>query len=189
MRKLKLQLQMTVDGFAAGPNGENDWVFVPGAQDPAALQSTTDIAASCDTILAGSKLMGGFLGHWENVADNQPDSPWNPFAKLMVSHRKIIFSRNPETTVPGRNIEMENGDLATVVNQLKSQPGKDLLVYGGIGFVSSLISLNLIDEYYLVINPVVIGSGLSVFKERKTLKLESTTAYTNGKILSKYLPV
>lgn len=189
MRKLKLQMQITVDGFVAGPNGENDWVFIPGKQDPAALQFTTDLAAGCDTILAGSKLMHGWIDHWQNVLDNQPDSPWRAFAQLMVGHRKIIFSRNADTKIPGPNIEMENGDLATVVNALKNQPGKDLLAYGGVDFVRSLISLNLIDEYYMVVNPVAIGSGLTIFRDRKVLQLESSVAYTNGKVLNKYLPV
>ncbi len=188
MRKLILQMQMTIDGFVAGPNGENDWVFLPGKQDPAALQFTIDMAASCDTLLGGRKLAHGFVEHWENIYNNQPDSPWHPFAQHMVNHRKIIFSKT-ETSLPGRNLEVENGDLATVVQELKNQPGKDMLVYGGVGFVCSLVSLNLIDEYYFVVNPVAIGSGLSIFTGRKIMKLESSVAYTNGKVLNKYLPV
>jgi len=188
MRKLKLQMQITLDGFVAGPNGENDWVFLPGKQDPAAFQFLIDMADSCDTILLGRKLPGEFVGHWENVLDHQPDSPWHPFAQRMVSHRKIAFSRTV-TSMPGRNIEVENGDLATAVQALKEQPGKDILVYGGVGFVSSLVSLNLIDEYYFIVNPIAIGAGLSIFKERKIMKLESSVTYTNGKVLNKYVPV
>jgi len=109
-------------------------------------------------------------------------------AQLIANHRKIAFSSS-ETTLPGRNLEVENGDLATVVQALKEQPGKDILVYGGVDFVSSLISHNLVDEYYLIVNPVAIGAGLSIFKERKTLKLESSVAYKSGKVLNKYLPV
>ncbi len=193
MRKLKLQVQMTIDGFVAGPNGENDWVVIPGKQDPEALQQIisfgVELADSCDTFLLGRKLAAaGFFTHWENVADNQPENPWNPLAQLIVNHRKIAFSGS-ETTLPGRNLEVENGDLATVVQSLKNQPGKDILVYGGAGFVSSLVSLNLIDEYYIITNPVAIGTGLSIFKERKILNLESTIAYKHGKVLNKYLPV
>jgi dihydrofolate reductase len=188
MRKLKLQIQITLDGFVAGPNGENDWVFLPGKQDPSALLKVIEIAAGCDTILLGRKMTAEFCAHWENVVDNQPDSPWHPLAQLMVNHRKIAFSRT-ETTIPGRNLEVENGDLATAVNELKNQPGKDLLVYGGAGFVSSLISLNLIDEYYMNVNPVAIGSGMTIFKEKKILELESSIAFKNGKVLNKYVPV
>jgi dihydrofolate reductase len=193
MRKLKLQMQMTVDGFVAGPNGEQDWVFASGKKDPEALQQIVDfsveLAASCDTILLGRKLShAGFIDYWQNVGENQPENPWNPFGKLMVSLRKIAFSRT-ETAIAGHNVEVENGDLATVVQALKNQPGKDLLVYGGVNFVSSLVSLNLIDEYYLIVNPIAIGSGLSIFNERKVLELESSNAFKHGKILNKYVPV
>lgn len=180
---------MTIDGFVAGPNGENDWVFVPGKQDPAALQATIDVAASCDTILGGRKLVeGGFAGHWENVFDNQPDNPWHPFAKLMVEHRKIIFSRTG-ASISARNSDVETRDLATVVKELKAQPGKDILVYGGVEFVRSLVELDVIDEYYFIVNPIAIASGLTIFKERKVMTLESSVAYTNGKLMNKYLPV
>jgi len=193
MRKLKLQMQTTLDGFVAGPNGENDWVVIPGKPNPEALQQVitfgVELAASCDTILLGRKLGGAeFIGYWENVAKTQPENPWHPFAELMASHRKIAFSRT-ETSLPDPNIDVENGDLATVVQALKNQPGKDIIVYGGVEFVSSLISLNLIDEYYLIVNPIAIGAGLSIFKERKVLELESSVAFKSGKIGNKYVPV
>ena len=188
MRKLKLQMQITIDGFVAGPNGENDWVFLSQKPDAAAFQFLVDMADSCDTILMGRKLPREFVSHWESVVDNQPGDPWYHFAKRMVDHRKIAFSRTV-TTIPGRNLEVENGDLATVVRALKSQSGKDMLVYGGVEFVSSLVSLNLIDEYYFIINPVAIGAGHSIFKDRKILNFESSICYENGKVLIKYLPM
>lgn len=189
MRKVKLQMQMTIDGFVAGPNGENDWVFLPGKQDPAALQSTIDLAASCDTVLGGRKLVqGGFAGYWEDVFNNQPESIWHPYAKLMVEHRKIIFSHTG-AQIAGTNLEVETRDLATVVNELKNQPGKDIIVYGGAEFASSLVEQDLVDEYYFIINPIAIGNGLSIFKERKVMKLDSSVAYTHGKVMNKYVPV
>jgi dihydrofolate reductase len=107
-------------------------------------------------------------------------------AKLMVDIPKVVFSKT-ETSIKGRNLKVENGDLATAVNALKNQPGKDMIVYGGAGFVSSLISLDLVDEYYLIVNPVAIGSGMPIFKDQKVLTLESSTAYKNGKVLNKYV--
>jgi len=187
MRKLKLQVQITIDGFVAGPNGEQDWVWISGP-DEAGFRKVIELADSCDTILLGRKMTPDFITHWENMVDNMPDNPAYPLAQLMVNMRKIVFSRT-ETAITGRNLEVENGDLATAVQALKSQPGKDIIVYGGASFVSSLISLNLIDEYYMVVNPVAIGAGLSIFKERKILKLESSIAFKHGKVLNKYLPV
>ena len=193
MRKLKLQMQITIDGFAAGPNGEQDWAFIAGKGDPKALQQIIEmgieIAGGCDTFLLGRKLaQSGFIEHWKNIADNQPDSPWNPFAQRIADLRKIAFSRT-ETAIPGHNLEVENGNPVTVVKALKNQPGKDILVYGGVDFVSSLIRHNLIDEYYLLLNPVALGSGLGIFHEKKVLELESSTTFVHGKVLNKYLPV
>lgn len=187
MRKLKLQVQMTIDGFVAGPEGQLDWMWIPGEQDTSVFQQVIELANSCDTILLGRKMTREFVDYWENVADNQPDSPEHSFAQQMVNMRKIVFSRT-ETAINGRNVEVENGDLAAAVQALKNAPGKDIIVYGGADFVSSLISQNLIDEYFIFSNPIAIGKGLSIFKERKLLKLESSISYKNGKLLNKYLP-
>jgi dihydrofolate reductase len=186
MRKLKLQVQMSIDGFVAGPNGEGDFIWIAGP-DAASIQKVFETADSSDTILLGRNMIPDFVKHWEEMVDNQTESPWLPLAKLMVNHRKIVFSRN-QTNITGRNLEVENGDLVTAVNALKQQPGKDILVYGGAAFVSSLIRENLIDEYHLILNPVALGSGLSIFKEKKVLKLESSITFNNGKIWNKYLP-
>lgn len=186
MRKLKLQVQMTIDGFVAGPNGELDWMWIAG-KDENSFRDVINLADSCDTILLGRKMTREFVDYWEKVVDTQPDSPEQPLAQLMVNLRKVVFSRT-QTSIKGRNLEVENGDLATAVQALKKEPGKDIMVYGGAHFVSALISLNLIDEYYIFRTPVAIGSGLSIFTGRKILKLESTTKYKNGKTLEKYLP-
>ena len=179
---------MTIDGFVAGPEGELDWMWIPGERDESMFQRVIELADSCDTILLGRGMTREFIDHWENVVDNQPDSPELGLAQRMVNMRKIAFSRT-QTAIKGRNLEVENGDLAATVQALKKEPGKDIMVYGGANFVSSLISQNLIDEYFIFRNPVAIGNGLSIFKEQKLLKLDSSTTYKNGKIVNKYLPV
>jgi len=187
MRKLKLQIQMTVDGFVAGPEGQLDWMWLSKQRDDAVFQKAIELADTCDTILMGRKMTRGFIDYWENVVDNQPNSVEQPLAQRMVNMPKIAFSRT-QTSIPGRNLKVENGDLATTIQALKKAPGKDIMVYGGADFASSLISLNLIDEYYIFINPVAIGKGLSIFKEQKILNLESSITYKSGKVLNKYVP-
>jgi dihydrofolate reductase len=188
MRKLKLQVNISLDGYVARLDGRGDWVFINGIKDDASFQRVIDLAESCDTILMGRKMTREFIDYWENVVDNQPDSPesFRHLAQLMVNTHKIVFSRT-QTDIKGRNLKVENGDLATVVQALKNEPGKDIMVYGGASFVSSLISLDLIDEYYIIVNPVAIGSGMPIFKEQKLLTLESSTAYKNGKVINKYV--
>lgn len=186
MRKLKLQVQMTLDGFVAGPEGQLDWIWV-GKQDEAVGQKVIELADSCDTILLGRKMTRGFIDYWENVVDNQPDSPEQPLAQRMVSMRKIVFSRT-QTSINGRNLEVENGDAVAAIQALKKTPGKDIIVYGGASFVNSLINDNLIDEYYIFRHPVAIGKGLAIFNDMKILTFESSIIYKSGQILHKYLP-
>lgn len=178
---------MTIDGFVAGPEGQLDWMWASGVPDEAGLQKVIEFANRCDIILLGRKMTPEFITHWENVVDKLPDSPEQPLAQRMVNMQKIVFSR-AGTNIKGRNLEVENGDLATAVNALKNQEGKDLLVYGGADFVSSLISLDLIDEYNIVKNPVAIGKGMSIFTGTKLLTLESSTTYRSGKVWNTYIP-
>jgi len=179
---------MTIDGFIAGPDGELDWMWTAGERDESITRDIIELADSCDTILLGRKMTREFIDHWENVVDNQPDSPEHPLAQRMVNMRKIVFSRT-QTAIKGRNLKVESGDLAAAVQALKKEPGRDIIVYGGANFVSSLISRNLIDEYFIFRNPVALGSGLSIFKDKKLLKLDSSTPYKTGKVLNKYLPL
>jgi dihydrofolate reductase len=87
-----------------------------------------------------------------------------------------------------QNVRVENGDLATAVKQLKSAPGKDIVVYGGATFVSSLIEHGLIDELNFFVNPVAIGTGMRVFKGKTPLKLAASTPYASGIVVNSYLP-
>lgn len=185
MRKLKLQIQITLDGFVAGPNGELDWM-APDS-DPSFKTQVSDPADSCDTILMGRKMTPGFIKYWENVVDNEPESPEQALAQKMVNMRKVVFSRTL-TTVNGRNVEVENGNVGSTVKRMKEEEGKDMIVYGGAAFVSSLIGLDLIDEYYIFINPIGIGNGLSIFNHQKRLKLVESIAMGNGVVCNKYIP-
>ena len=103
MRKLKLQIQMTIDGFVAGPNGEVDWMWISGERDESMFQRVIELANSCDTILLGRKMTPEFIDYWENVVDNRPGSPELGLAQRMVNMRKIVFSRT-QTSIRGRNL-------------------------------------------------------------------------------------
>jgi dihydrofolate reductase len=184
MRKLKLQMQITVDGFVAGPEGQLDWMTWDMDTDLIAfINRLTD---SSDTILLGRKMTDGFVKYWEQVV-TKPESPEYAFGRKMVDMPKIVFSRTLKK-VEGRNVSVEGGALADAVDRLKKQPGKDLVVYGGAGFVSSLIENGLIDEMNFFVNPVAIGAGLRVFGGRKPLKLASSKAYACGIVVNTYQP-
>jgi len=183
MRKLKLQMQMSADGFVAGPEGQLDWMSME--MDPKQLQFLQELTESMDTILLGRKMTGGFTTYWENVVNTQPESPEYPYAKIFVDTPKIVFSKTIKT-VDGKNAEVENGDLVESVNKLKTKEGKDMIVYGGANFVSELIKNNLVDEFNFFISPIAIGKGLRIFNDRFKLKLVNSTAFTNGVVLNQY---
>src|SRR5689334_5188789 len=156
MRKLKLQMQITVDGFVAGPEGQLDWMT--WEMDEKLIAFINHLTDTSDTILMGRKMTPGFVNYWESV---KSDSPEFEFARKMIDIPKIVFSRTVRH-MDGRNVSVENGPLAEAVNRLKSQPGKDMVVYGGATFVSSLIEGDLIDELNLFVNPIAIGEGLRI---------------------------
>src|SRR5918994_15376 len=148
-RKLRLQVQMSVDGCIAGPNGEMDWMV--GLLDDEALKYVSKITESVDTILLGRKMTDVFISTWLNVM-NKPDDRWYAFAKTLNKSEWI-------------NTDIATGDLIEEVSKIKSQNGRDIVVYGGASFDSSLIKEKLIDEFYLFINPVAIGNGMTIFKD------------------------
>jgi dihydrofolate reductase len=147
--------------------------------------STLD-APTSDTILLGRKMTDGFIKYWEHVV-TQEDSREHAFAQKMVGLPKVVFSKTLHH-IEGKNVRVENGDMADAVKQLKGRPGKDIIVYGGATFVSSLIEHGLIDELNFFVNPVAIGSGMRVFKGKKPLKLANSTAYPSGIVVNSYLP-
>ena len=183
MRKLKLQMQISVDGFVAGPEGKLDWMT--WTWDNQLNEFVSDLTKSVDTILMGRKMADSFMRHWEAAVDN-PEDPSQPFAKLMVDYPKIIFSKSNQVVI-GRNAAMAARPLVEEVNKLKQQLGQDIVVYGGAGFVTSLIENNLIDELNLFINPTAIGEGLSIFSGKVPLQLDSSVKYDCGIVVNKYV--
>ena len=182
MKKLKLQVQMSVDGFVAGPEGQLDWMTF--AMDEKLLAFINQLTDTSDTILLGRKMTEGFVTYWEGVA---PNSPEYEFAKKMVGMPKVVFSRTARK-IEGKNVRVESGPLVDAVNRLKGQPGKDIVVYGGASFVSSLIENRLIDELNSFVNPVAIANGLRIFSQRTPLRLIKSVGYSSGIVVNTYKP-
>ncbi len=184
MRKLKLQMQISVDGYVAGPNGELDWM----TRSADGHQFVNNLIDSSDTILLGRKMTDGFVNYWENVVNNQPDSPEYPFAKKMVDTPKVVFSKTLDAS-KWNNTTLAKGDLAEEIANLKNQHGKDILVYGGAGFVSSLIKGGHIDEYNLFVNPILINKGMRIFDladKRQKLSLLDAKTFKSGITVLRY---
>jgi dihydrofolate reductase len=113
MRKLKLQVEISVDGCIAGPNNEMDWLIC----NDDCMKYIDDIAESVDTILMGRKMVDDFISHWSSRM-NKLDDPWNAFAKKMVETPKIVFTKTL-TKSNWINTEIAKGDLKRRNYQVK----------------------------------------------------------------------
>ena len=188
MRKLKLQMQMTLDGFVARPNGQLDWM-ISGQLHGEVGNLVNELIDSSDTILMGRKMTDEFVSYWTKAVEN-PESPKYAFAKKMFDTPKIVFTKTLNES-PWANTVLAKGDIVEEVNRLKNQTGKDILVYGGAGFVSSLIKENLIDEYNFFFNPTATGRGMTIFgkleDKSSSLKLSHSQAYSCGIVVNSYL--
>ena len=186
MRKLKLHVGMSIDGCIAGPNNEMDWIDL--TWDEKLREYEDKLHEPVDTILMGRKMTNEFIATWSNFV-KKPDDSWYAFAKKMIETPKIVFTKSL-TKSEWPNTEIATGDLNEEITKLKSQKGGgDIIVYGGASFDSSLIKENLIDEYYLFINPVAIGNGKTIFKDLKEIRklsLVESVTFDSGTVLLHY---
>lgn len=185
MKRLKLQVQMSIDGFVSGPNGELEWMtwnwddklknFVTGLNEPV------------DTILLGKNMTDGFIEHWKKVKENK-DNPEHWAGVKFTDTPKVVFTKTLSES-KWENTTLAKGELKDEVNRLKSQPGSSLMVYGGAGFVSSLIKEDLIDDFYLFINPTALGNGKRIFDDitgNMQLKLVDSLKFDCGIVVNHY---
>lgn len=179
MRKIVLLLHTSLDGFAAGPAGEMDWIKL----DDAMFDFVHGLTDQADTALYGRVTYQLMDGYWPNAAgkpnatkhDREHSAWYNKVEKVVVS----------ETLQPSaeKKLNVIAGDLKGNIEKLKSQPGKDIMMLGSPGVVRELMELNLIDDYWLFVNPVVLGAGLSIFAKdipRLPLELVDMKKYDSG---------
>lgn len=186
MRKLILQMQISVDGYVAGPNGEMDWMAWGWGDDIKAYVSK--LHENVDTIAIGRKLAEGFIPHW--TAALQTPEGNDEFSRKMVGTPKVVFSKTL-TESSWDNTTVATGELVDEIRKLKAAAGGDIIAYGGAGFASSLIKAGLVDDYRLFMNPTAIGKGMPIFKlldDKLSLKLVKSQAFEVGIVALNYVP-
>jgi len=184
MRKIKLQMQISVNGYVAGKNGEMDWMT--WAWDDSIKNYVSGITRDVDTIVLSRKVAEGFIPHWAALTEGNSEEA--EFAKKMTFTKKVVFSKTL-TTSPWENTQIAGGDLGAEITKLKSEPGKDIIVYGGAELISGLLKENLLDELHLFINPVAVGMGKTIFNQLETpmkLKLVKSEKFGCGIVLLCY---
>jgi dihydrofolate reductase len=171
MRKLKLQMNILLD---------NKW-------DSGMSDFSIDNLKDVDCILHGRKTGEGFIPYWNEVAGNPGDAE-HQLGKRFAEIPSVIFS-NTLTMSNWDNTTILNGDIAEEIKALKNKQGKDIIVYGGNSFVTSLIQHDLIDEYYLLVNPAALGNGQQSFnpiQNDSSLKLVHSEPFSCGAVLLQY---
>ncbi len=144
---------------------------------------------SVDTLLLGRVMYPAYEKYWLAAPAN-PSSTKNEieYARLADRTQKIVFSKTLEK-VEWKTTRIIKDHIAEEVLRMKQQPGKDMLILGGAGLVSTFMNLGVIDEYHLVVNPIVLGGGKPLFKdvkERHRLKLMNAKTFRSGKVTLHY---
>ena len=168
MRKVILAVAVSLDGYIEGPNGEYDWCFTD--QD----YGMPDFYKRIDAMFIGRKSYELFSMSGEVM----PGFP---------ALTEYVFSTTLKEVKPGAILINEN--VAEAVKRIKNEPGKDIFLFGGASLTSSLLNLSLIDECWISVHPIILGSGKPLFngiKNRIPLTLVDTKTYSSGLVSLTY---
>jgi dihydrofolate reductase len=176
-RRLILCMSMSLDGFVARSDGVIDWLAENrGIADHGDQRHriTLELLGQIGLIVLGR-------GAYEDMVQGWPGSD-NPMARLMNTLPKVVFSKSL-SAVDWNNARLSRRPLHEEIPELKREPGRDIIVFGGARIAHSLIRDRLVDEYRLTVHPVALGAGLSLMHglpEPQRLELISSTAYADG---------
>jgi len=163
MRKIILSLHTTLDGFVAGPDGEMDWIKL----DDEMFDLVSKLTDEADTALYGRKTYQMMESYWPTAAD-KPNATKHDIEHSQWYNKvnKVILSRTLHSTETN-NTTFISDNIFSEINGLKQQSGKNILIFGSPTAAHSLMEHNLIDDYWLFVNPVLLGQGIPLFARIK----------------------
>jgi dihydrofolate reductase len=172
MATLVLKMSVSLDGYVAPADGSSDWEAA--GRSPDGAEWVLDTVSNAGVHLVGAATYVRWASFWPGVS--------GPFAAPMNEIPKVVFS-NSLTSADWGETTIETGDLAEAVTRLKRERSDGyLLAHGGVRFARSLVETGLIDEYRLLIHPVVLGAGERIFLAPLTIEPVSTTVFTGGAV-------
>ncbi len=190
MRRVIVSNVMSLDGFVSGPNGELDWFvyagFVKGTEFG---EYARTVISSVDAILLGRLTYEEFSSYWPTAKNDNP-----VITERINNLHKFVFSRSLKQVPWGDwgTASLVKEDAAVAVRKMKQEPGRDMVIYGSATLVSTLMKAGLIDEYQLVVYPVVLGKGRPEFKDlnqRYSLSLTEVKQFKSGAVKLVYQPL
>ncbi|PWV56327.1 dihydrofolate reductase family protein [Chitinophaga sp. S165] len=180
MRKVILNLAVTLDGFIEGPNGEIDWCIT---DEEGITAHFDEFLARVDTIFYG-RVSYDLWGQYQPSGDASSDE--KKLWESVHSKSKYVFSTHPKES---KDATYVSSGIAGMVEELKAKPGKDIWLYGGASLITTFMNLGLVDNYLLAVHPVILGGGRPLFadlKDRTNLKLNGAVTSKSGVILLDY---
>jgi len=184
MRKIFLFMMVSLDGFYEGKNGDISWHNANNEEfNQFAVQQTSE----ADLLLFGRKTYELMMSYWPTAAAKQDDPI---VAGLMNNLPKIVISHTLEK-VEWENTRLVKENVVEIIAKLKEQPGKDIAILGSSELTVSLTQQGLVDEYRIMVNPVALGNGKSLFKgleNKLNLKFIDSRVFRNGNVLLYYYP-
>jgi len=186
MRKIISFMHISLDGFVAGLNGEMDWIKV----DEEIFDYVGKRISESDTALYGRVTYQMMENYWPTAGDKPTatkhdieHSKWYNKAHKVVLSKTMKDAGLPAGQAGLTNTKIISDNLSARINEIKQQTGKDILLFGSPTATHSLIQQNLIDGYWLFVNPIILGRGIPLFvdiKDKIKLKLLTTRQFTCG---------
>lgn len=190
MRKILVSMWTTLDGLVAGPNDEMNWV----RGDDEMMAYEQSFVEAADMLMLGRKTFGDFAGYFPSVAkDTEPktgtDEMQRGYARRVDVMKKIVVSAS-SNVAEWRNSQVLSKLDGEEIGRLKNAPGGDIVMYGSLCVIDALRKLGLIDEYQLLVHPIVLGKGRPLFDRTRpvNLELQSVTPFKSGVALMKFRP-
>ncbi len=172
-------MHTSLDGFVAGPNGELDWI----SYDEELEKYAAELVSNVGSPLYGRVTYQMMESYWPSVLKNPASTKYElEHAQWVENIDKVVFSKTLQK-VEWKNTRLIKENIAEEIRKLKQQPGNDLVIFGSPGLAQTFMRLDLIDEYRLTVNPVVLGRGIPLFKEIKeriNLKLINAKTFNSG---------
>ncbi|HJW17703.1 MAG TPA: dihydrofolate reductase family protein [Flavisolibacter sp.] len=187
MRNLTLVVHLSLDGFVAGAKGELD-AFPDGDEN---LAFVCNLTREADAVLLGRTTYELLDSYWPTARNNPKAtaaekgySDWYNHAQKIIVSRTLPDTENDHTIIVRESIAGE-------ISKIKQQPGKDILIFGSPTVTSALMQHDLIDNYWVFMNPVIFGEGIPLFRgsnHKKQLRLLLTRQFSNGEVAFHYVP-
>jgi len=185
MRKLIFFMHTSLDGFVAGPKGEMNWIKV----DDELFDFVGTMTDQSDTALYGRVTYQMMENYWPTAGD-QPNASKHDIEHSTWYNKvpKVVLSRTLNES-DLKNTKVFNDHLAENINQLKQQEGKNIIIFGSPSASNSILKVGLVDEFWIFVNPILLGQGMPLFKDITQsihLRLIESKTFNNGVIALHY---